>query len=279
MNLYDKTSFRISKQVTVSYSTSFSLATSLIEKEMREAIYSIYGFVRVADEIVDTFHDYDKAYLLNKFESDYYEAFATGISTNPILHSFAYTVKKYRISDQHIQAFLRSMRFDLDKSEYNTPKESNEYIYGSADVVGLMCLKVFCKGSDECFERLKEPAMRLGLAFQKVNFLRDLKIDTENLERNYIPQFSSNNYSDESKRLVIEEIESDFSLAYEGIKKLPKEAKLAVLVAYYYYCCLLQKLRITDIAILKQKRVRVSDIQKIYLLFKAMFVYRLGLIK
>lgn len=278
MNLYDRTTFRISKLVTVSYSTSFSLATRLIEKEMREAVYSIYGFVRVADEIVDTFHDFDKAYLLNKFESDYYEAYSMGISTNPILHSFVTTVKRYYISDSYIQAFLRSMRLDLEKSEYNSSQEVSEYIYGSADVVGLMCLKVFCKGSEEDFNKLKEPAMRLGSAFQKVNFLRDLKVDRENLERNYIPQFSSNCYNEKNKRAVIEDIELDFSIAYGGIKKLPKEAKLAVLVAYYYYRCLLHKLRVTDISILKQERVRVSDIHKIYLLFKAMFVYKLRLV-
>ncbi|MFN8255981.1 MAG: phytoene/squalene synthase family protein [Bacteroidales bacterium] len=275
IKLYHKSAFKISRLITKSYSTSFSFATSLFEKEMREAIYSIYGFVRFADEIVDTFHGYDKNYLLDKFEKDYYEAFNHGISLNPILHSFQITVKKYNISDEHIRAFLNSMKFDLEKKEYTTKREADQYIYGSADVVGLMCLKVFCNGNEQLYASLVKPAMKLGSAFQKVNFLRDLKHDTQMLDRRYFPEVSAKSLDDESKDVIIRDIENDFRLAYQGIKQLPGRSKLAVLLAYYYYRILLNKIKCSPASKVMESRIRISNAQKMGLLLKAVFVYNL----
>jgi len=212
MNLYNKTSFQISRLVTQSYSTSFSIATSLFEKEMRDAIYSIYGFVRFADEIVDTFQEYDKKYLLEKFENDYYDAVKKGISLNPVLQSFQETVKKYSIPDENIQAFLTSMKFDLVKNHYNDKTEIDKYIYGSADAVGLMCLKVFCNGDDKLYKELEKPAMKLGSAFQKVNFLRDLRNDTRVLGRTYFPEIQDERFDEENKLIVIKDIEKSIKL-------------------------------------------------------------------
>ena len=191
MNLYDQVSFKVSKLVTRSYSTSFSIAVSFLDREIQQVIYSIYGFVRCADEIVDTFLEHDKESLLNKFEEDYYEAQKNRISLNPVLHSFQLTVTKYKIPDMLIRAFLLSMRTDLHKTRYTSKNEIDAYIYGSADVVGLMCLAVFTNGNSEMYENLKASAMRLGSAFQKVNFLRDLKNDTESLDRQYFPEIKN----------------------------------------------------------------------------------------
>lgn len=278
MKLYNKTSVSISRLVTKSYSTSFSIATSLFEKEMRDAIYSIYGFVRLADEIVDTFHEYDKKYLLEKFESDYYDAVKRGISLNPVLQAFQLTVKKYSISDEHIQAFLTSMKHDLVKNEYKNKTEADDYIYGSADVVGLMCLKVFCNGDDKLYQELELPARKLGSAFQKVNFLRDLKNDIEILNRLYFPELLHKRFDEKNKLVVIKDIENDFSSAFVGIKKLPKRSKLAVLIAYYYYFRLLKKIRKTEANRIFESRISVSNYSKMLLLLKAMFVYKLRLI-
>lgn len=278
MKQFNDISFKTSRLITNKYSTSFSLATRLFDSETREAIYSIYGFVRVADEIVDTFHGYDKAYLLEKFENDYYDAVNLGISTNPVLQSFQTTVKKYAIPHEYVRAFMQSMKADLDVSKYNTREQMNEYVYGSADVVGLMCLKVFCKEDDELFKLLEIPAMKLGSAFQKVNFLRDLKDDTENLGRNYFPELTYTELTESVKFLLIEDIENDFEIALQGIKMLPGRSKLAVLIAYYYYQNLLRKIKSTPARTILNSRIRVSNARKIKTLIKASIYYKLDMV-
>ena len=242
--LFDQVSNNCSRLVTKKYSTSFSLAVKMLSPEIRTAIYNIYGFVRFADEIVDSFHAYDKEKLINKFEADYYEALEDGISLNPILNAFQKTVFQYQISDDLVQAFLKSMKADLHKTEYTTKEEYDSYIYGSADVVGLMCLRVFVNGDTEKYNELKDAAMRLGSAFQKVNFLRDLKDDIDNLNRSYFPNVDLRALNNESKNQIINEIEEDFEVAFkEGILKLPVEAKFGVYIAYRYYRKLLNKLK------------------------------------
>jgi len=278
MNLYDQVSYKASKLVTRSYSTSFSIAVSFLDLEIQQGIYSIYGFVRLADEIVDTFLEHDKETLLNKFEQDYYEAQKNGISLNPVLHSFQLTVTKYQIPDQLIRAFLLSMRTDLHKTRYTTKNEIDAYIYGSADVVGLMCLAVFTEGNRKIYETLKEPAMRLGSAFQKVNFLRDLKNDTESLDRQYFPQIENGVFNDSVKKDIILDIEKDFYTARKGISDLPKNAKLAVLIAFYYYRCLVRKIKHTPARKLMVSRIRISETLKMALLLKAYFIFKLRLI-
>lgn len=278
MKLFNDVSFKTSKLITNTYSTSFSLATRLFDRETREAIYNIYGFVRVADEIVDTFHGYDKAYLLEKFGNDYYDAINLGISTNPVLHSFQTTVRKYDIPHEYVRAFMQSMKADLDVDKYTTRVQMNEYVYGSADVVGLMCLKVFCRGNNALFQQLKVSAMKLGSAFQKVNFLRDLKDDTENLGRNYFPELSYTALTESVKLLLIQDIENDFAVALRGIKMLPGRSKLAVLIAYYYYMSLLRKIKRTPARSILRSRIRVSNTQKIGTLIKASISYKLDLV-
>ncbi len=276
--LFDKASYSCSKLITNEYSTSFSLAVKMLSPLIRTDIYNIYGFVRFADEIVDSFHDYDKKYLLDKFENDYYEGLEHGVSLNPILNSFILTVKKYNIPDELVRAFLKSMRDDLHKMEYKTIEEYNEYIYGSADVVGLMCLKVFVNGNENLYNELKEPAMRLGSAFQKVNFLRDLKNDYEILNRTYFPHVNLNKLDKESKEMIIKEIESDFETAYKGIVLLPSEAKFGVYTAYKYYYKLLNKLKNTPSEDIIKKRIRVSNPVKAGLLAKSYVSLKLNLL-
>lgn len=276
--LYDNVSFKSSRLITKMYSTSFSIAVNILAPSIRDAIYSIYGFVRLADEIVDSFHDYNKEELLNDFEKEYYKSLNSGISLNPILNSFQHTVKKYNIQNELVQAFLGSMRMDLSKSIYSTTQEYNNYIYGSADVVGLMCLKVFVNGNEEKYNNLKESAMSLGSAFQKVNFLRDLKDDVYDLSRSYFPGIDLKTISAENKQLIIKEIEQDFEKAYIGILQLPNEAKFGVYTAYVYYKALLRKLKNTPSHQLIQKRIRVSDPVKIGLLAKSFFQLKLNLL-
>jgi len=271
--LYDEVSFLTSKLFTRHYSTSFSIAVQTLSPEIRKAIYSIYGFVRLADEIVDTFHKYDKKELLEKFEKDYYEAYKQGISLNPILNSFQITVRKYQIQDELIQAFLRSMKFDLSKSDYADRKEFEEYIYGSADVVGLMCLKIFVNGDDELYDQMKSPAMRLGSAFQKVNFLRDLKNDVENLNRRYFPGIDLLTLNKSSKKEIIEDIDEDFNASYQGIKLLPPGAGIGVYIAYSYYKQLLRKIKHTPASRIISKRIRISNPLKILLLIRCYIVF------
>lgn len=276
--LFDEVSFKCSVLVTKNYSTSFSMAVKMLAPSIREAIYSIYGFVRFADEIVDSFHGFDQETLITDFENEYYKAQKLGISLNPILNSFQLTVKKYNIDDDLIQSFLKSMKMDLIKSEYNSTEEYEEYIYGSADVVGLMCLKVFVNGNNEKYEALKYEAMRLGSAFQKVNFLRDLKDDNLVLNRNYFPGFDLKTFDEKSKKSIIKEIEEDFSVAFEGIKKLPLEAKFGVYTAFVYYKKLLKKLDKTPSHKIGTQRIRVSNYTKGLLFANSFVIYKLRLV-
>jgi phytoene/squalene synthetase len=277
-SLFDQVSFDCSKNVTKSYSTSFSSAVKMLAPAIRQDIYNIYGFVRFADEIVDTFHDYNKEELFNLFELDLEKALQNKISLNPILNSFQHTVNTYEIPKNLIDAFMKSMKLDLTKSVYQTNEEYQEYIYGSADVVGLMCLKVFVNGDENRFEELKNSAMRLGSAFQKVNFLRDLKADYEDLSRTYFPNTNLNELDEISKQVIIAEIEADFAAGFDGIQKLPLEAKFGVYTAYVYYKKLLSKLKRTPSLEIKNTRIRVPDYEKVGLLAKCYVNYRLNII-
>ncbi len=277
-SIFDTVSFECSKNVTKSYSTSFSAAVKMLAPSIRQDIYNIYGFVRFADEIVDTFHDYNKEDLFDLFEKDLETALQNKISLNPILNSFQHTVHKYQIPNSMINAFMKSMRLDLVKTEYKTFEEYNEYIYGSADVVGLMCLKVFVNGDEAKYNELEHSAMRLGSAFQKVNFLRDLKADFEDLSRTYFPNTDLTKLDEESKNKIIQEIEADFEAGYQGIVNLPLEAKFGVYTAYIYYKKLLSKLKKTPSAEIKNTRIRVSDYQKYGLFAKCYFSYKLNII-
>lgn len=276
--IFDQISFDCSRNVTKAYSTSFSSAVRMLSPRIRQDIYNIYGFVRFADEIVDTFHDYNKQELFTKFEQDMDAALRSGISLNPVLNAFQHTVAKYNIPLSLINSFMESMKMDLYKKEYSTIQEYNEYIYGSADVVGLMCLKVFTGNDNNKYEELKEPAMRLGSAFQKVNFLRDLKDDTEGLDRNYFPALNLQEMDDSVKSQIIAEIEADFNEGFKGIVKLPAEAKFGVYTAYVYYKKLLLKLKKTPPLKIKSTRIRVPDYQKVGLLAKCYFNYRFNII-
>lgn len=276
--LFDKLSNDSTILITKNYSTSFSIAVRLIAPKIRQAIYNIYGFVRIADEIVDSFEGYPKEELLNRFEQEYRYAYQVGISTNPVINAFQKTVKEYNIEDKLIKAFLKSMRTDLTKKKYLNQKEIKDYIYGSADVVGLMCLKVFVNGSTVEFNQLKESAMRLGSAFQKINFLRDFKQDYEELNRTYFLNITTGNIRLEDKNKIILEIKEDFKVAFKGIKKLPKEAKLGVYIAYRYYIKLMQKIDKLPVSVLKNSRIRVSNFSKIYLLFKSYLRVQLNII-
>jgi len=277
-SLFDTVSFECSKNVTKSYSTSFSSAVKMLAPTIRQDIYNVYGFVRFADEIVDSFHDYNKEELFDLFEKDLAAALQNKISLNPILNSFQHTVNKYQIPNDLIDAFMKSMKLDLVKTEYKTKEEYNEYIYGSADVVGLMCLKVFVNGNESKYEELKHSAMRLGSAFQKVNFLRDLKADFEDLSRTYFPNTDLTKLDEASKNEIIREIEADFEAGYQGIVNLPLEAKFGVYTAYIYYKKLLSKLKKTPSTEIKNTRIRVPDYQKYGLFAKCYFSYKLNII-
>jgi phytoene/squalene synthetase len=275
--LYNRIAYRTSAMVTRTYSTSFSMAVRMLPAEQRRAIYSIYGFVRFADEIVDTFLDNDQQLLLENFERDLKDAFTHGLSMNPVLHAFAATVKKYGIPQQHIDAFMKSMRTDLRKHEYRSNAETMEYIHGSAEVVGLMCLKIFLDGDEYSYRRLEQPAMKLGSAFQKVNFLRDLKADTELLHRSYFPELTGAPLNEEVKAGLIADIEAEFREAREGIGQLPGRTRLAVLVAYHYYLQLLRNIRNKPADTIMKERIRVSNPRKFILLFKSAVIYKLRL--
>ncbi|WP_293870086.1 phytoene/squalene synthase family protein [Flavobacterium sp.] len=277
-SIFDTISFDCSRNVTKSYSTSFSAAVKMLAPSIRQDIYNIYGFVRFADEIVDTFHDYNKTLLFDMFENDLTAALENKISLNPILNSFQHTVHKYTIPQTMIDAFMKSMKLDLYKTDYKSFEEYNEYIYGSADVVGLMCLKVFVNGDDQKFQELEHSAMRLGSAFQKVNFLRDLKADYEDLNRTYFPNTDLSRLDEYSKNEIIKEIEADFRVGFEGILQLPIEAKFGVYTAFVYYKKLLSKLKKTPSLEIKNTRIRVPDYQKFVLLAKCYVNYRLNLL-
>ena len=277
-SLFDNASFQISKEVTKAYSTSFSSAVRLLAPDIRTSIHSIYGFVRLADEIVDSFHGHEQEKLLNSFEEDFNQSLKSGLSLNPIIHSFQQTIKKYHIPLELVDAFLASMRKDLHKQNYTTDQEYKDYIYGSADVVGLMCLKVFVKGDSAKYDDLKESAMKLGSAFQKVNFLRDLKADSEGLERSYFPNVDFNDLDQIAKDNIINEIEADFKMARKGIMKLPKSSKFGVYTAYKYYSKLLRKLKKTPSEEILNTRIRVSDTVKATLVLNSFVNVKLGLI-
>ncbi len=262
--LYDRVSIKSSKMVTQQYSTSFSLGIKFLNKEFQDPIYSIYGFVRFADEIVDSFHDYNKQEMLTEFWNETHLALKRGISINPILNSFQWVVNKYKIDIDLIDTFLRSMEMDLNKKEY-TEEGYKEYILGSAEVVGLMCLKVFVQGNEKMYSDLTPYAMSLGSAFQKINFLRDLKADYKVMGRVYFPNVDFENFSPETKQQIEDDIALDFDMGLVGIKKLPTKARLGVYVAYIYYRSLFNKIKNTPATHILEERIRIPNGQKVAL--------------
>jgi len=275
--LFDIASLRCSRITTELYSTSFSLGISFLDESLHDHIYSIYGFVRYADEIVDSFHGFDQKALLDKYETETYEAIRQGISLNPILNSFQRTVNKYGIHLDLIDKFLSSMRMDLTLTVHNE-ESFKDYILGSAEVVGLMCLYVFCKGDMKQYEILRPSAMKLGAAFQKINFLRDANADLNGLGRVYFPHVDFNNFNEEVKEKILKEIASDFHDGYAGIKKLPHEARFGVYMAYIYYMALFKKIKNTPSRLIMKERIRVRDIYKMTLLVISVVKHRLNLI-
>jgi len=266
--LYNQVTAETSKQTTLMYSSSFSSAIKLLHKDLRQPIYDVYGLVRYADEIVDTFHDFDKAKLLAQFKIDTYTAIEQGISLNPILHRFQLTYNQYNIDRSLLDAFLLSMEMDLSKQEYNVDSY-NTYIYGSAEVVGLMCLFVFCEGNEEEYKKLKPSAQSLGAAFQKVNFLRDVKADYQQLSRTYFPDVDFNNFTSSMKNKIEADIAKDFEHAYTGILQLPSKARFGVYVAYKYYLSLFKKIKKTQPTKILETRIRIPDYYKAFILAKA----------
>lgn len=276
-NLYETVSYNCSKLVATSYSTSFSLGIKLLHKDYRMPVRAIYGFVRLADEIVDTFHDKNKKELLARFKKDTHDAIQEKISLNPILHSFQHTVNKYGIDLELIDTFLHSMEMDLEQTNYN--REGYEkYILGSAEVVGLMCLKIFVEGNEKEYQELKHDAMKLGSAFQKINFLRDLKADYQTLGRAYFPEFEIDNFNAQTKAEIEADIKKDFDAGYRGIKRLPKKARLGVYLAYIYYLTLFKKIQATAPEKVMSSRIRVPDYKKYILFLSSYFKHRLNLI-
>lgn len=276
-SLFDKISYESSVCITKSYSTSFSLAIKMLAPHIQKDIYKIYGFVRVADEIVDTFHDYDQEQLLTDFEIDYHKAVKHGISTNPVLNAMQEVVNKYQMQDL-VLPFLKSMRMDLQKTTYHTQSEYEEYIYGSADVVGLMCLMVFVEGDKQKYDELKHYAMKLGSAFQKVNFLRDMNHDFETLGRTYFPNLDFKNLSMEDKSNIIAEIEDDFNEALKGVKLLPTTSRFGVFTAFKYYKNLLIKIKRTHYTELLKKRIRINNFAKLTIIGKSYLRYQLNML-
>lgn len=268
INLFHEVSQDCSRITTEKYSTSFSSAIKLLHKDLRAPVYNIYGFVRFADEIVDSFHEHDKTALLNEFKQATYDAISRGISVNPILHSFQLTVNTYGIDLGLVDSFLYSMELDLHKRKYDKAGY-DEYIYGSAEVVGLMCLHIFCEGDSRLYDELKPYAGNLGAAFQKVNFLRDLKADTENLERSYFPGCDLSSFTTTDKESIEADIQLDFEKAYAGIVKLPEKARFGVYVAYKYYLSLFKKIKRLQADRIMEDRVRIPDYGKMFILAKA----------
>jgi phytoene/squalene synthetase len=275
MELFDETTLKCSRLITQHYSTSFTLGIKTLEAKYRLPIYAVYGFVRYADEIVDTFHDYDKVELLSSFRADTYKAIRDRISLNPVLHSFQLIVNQYGIDRELIEAFLKSMEMDLHQQEYNQYGYA-EYIYGSAEVVGLMCLRVFCEGNKQMYESLKEPARRLGAAFQKVNFLRDIRSDYQDRGRVYFPGINFNSFTESAKRDIEADIQADFDAAYQGIIRLPQGAKWGVYLAYVYYKALFKKIKKMAPSRILNERIRVPDNQKMALLVQTYFQHKLN---
>jgi len=277
MDLYSKVCFDCNKLITNSYSTSFSLGIRMFSEELRMPIYAIYGFVRFADEIVDTFHDKDKERLLREFRNDTFKSINDGISLNPVLHSFQQIVNAYKIDHHLIEAFLDSMEMDLHKSIYDK-KDLDIYIYGSAEVVGLMCLKVFVDGNDGEYERLLPHAKALGAAFQKINFLRDMKSDYQERGRVYFPDINFHSFTEKEKKEIENDILKDFEFAFIGIQQLPKSSRLGVFCAYKYYLNLFYKIKKLPATVIIERRIRVSDKRKLYLLTTSAFQNQFGLI-
>lgn len=276
MHLYHSTAAGCSELITRRYSTSFSGAIRLLHHSVRQPVYGIYGFVRLADEIVDTFHDFDKESLLARFSADVWHAVEEGISLNPLLHSFQLVVRQYRIPRPLIAAFLRSMALDLHKKDYRDAAELDEYIYGSAEVVGLMCLCVFCNGDTALYGTLKEPARRLGAAFQKINFLRDIHADYKNLERTYFPGFDYAHFDARAKQEIEAGIAEDFAAALPGVLALPATARFGVYTAYRYYLTLFKKIRKMQPRRMLEQRVRVANAHKAFIVLRSRMKFGLG---
>lgn len=277
MELFNQTSFECSQLITRRYSTSFTLGIKTLDKKFHAPICAIYGFVRFADEIVDTFFEYNQATLFEVFCQNTWQAIEEKISLNPVLHAFQLVVNEYKLDRAYIEAFLHSMRMDLQKQQYHR-ELYDEYIYGSAEVVGLMCLRVFCEGDAAMFERLKEPARSLGAAFQKVNFLRDIKSDYQDRGRVYFPKVDFSCFDNKAKAEIEADIEKDFDNAYQGILGLPKSARMGVYLAYIYYRRLFQKIKNLPAVRILNERVRVPDNTKIALLLSSYLKYRLNTI-
>lgn len=275
--LYDKVSIKCSQITTRLYSTSFSIGIRCLDKEIQNPIYSIYGFVRLADEIVDSFHDYNKKELLERFKKETYQAIHEKISLNPVLNSFQATVNQFAIDKELVDLFLRSMEMDLEKKQYDQ-HGFKEYILGSAEVVGLMCLRVFCKGDDSIYQSLKPFAMSLGSAFQKVNFLRDLKADFNGMGRTYFPELLVHQFDNGNKKIIEESIESDFQNAYVGICKLPRSSRFGVYVAYVYYRALFKKIKNTSSEKILESRIRIRNRHKAGLLAYSFFRHQLNML-
>ena len=268
VQLYNQVTADASKQTTLQYSSSFSLAIKLLHADLRQPIYDVYGLVRFADEIVDTFHDFDKAALLAQFKKDTYTAIEQKVSFNPILHRFQLTYHQYNIGFDLVEAFFKSMEMDLSQQQYDA-ETYQTYIYGSAEVVGLMCLHIFCEGDMNLYNQLKPSAQRLGAAFQKVNFLRDIKADYEGLERMYFPNCDFTNFKQEDKNIIEADIQEDFSAALEGIKDLPLKARFGVYVAFKYYYSLYKKIKKTEHHSILKMRIRIPDYKKLLILANA----------
>lgn len=275
--LFDTLSLDMSAMTTKKYSTSFSLGIRFLGRDLQAPIHAIYGFVRFADEIVDSFHDYEKKELLQEFRAETYKAIERGISLNPILNSFQWVVNTYKIDEELIEIFLDSMEMDLETSRYERTVYER-YILGSAEVVGLMCLKVFVRGNQVEYLDLQEPAMKLGAAFQKINFLRDLNADYYQLGRTYFPEMNFDVFDQEMKAKIEAEIEADFKAGYDGIKRLPKDARFGVYMAYRYYIQLFRKIRSTEAKIILDQRIRIPDNKKYRLLFTSYLRHNLNLL-
>ncbi len=277
ISTFHEVSHECSRLTTKRYSTSFSSAIKLLHKDVRGPIFDIYGLVRFADEIVDTLHDFDKATLLANFKAETYAAIENGVSLNPIIHSFQRTVNRFNIDHKLIDAFFRSMEFDLDKGQYSTT-DYQEYIYGSAEVVGLMCLYVFCDGNKESYELLKPSAQALGSAFQKVNFLRDVKADYQQLNRVYFPGVDFNSFTYEMKSLIESDIAKDFADAYAGILKLPLTARFGVYLAYKYYLSLFKKIKAVKPQRILEERIRIPNYMKLWVATKVVIRTQLNIL-
>ena len=277
IELFHRVSEDCSRITTQRYSTSFSSAIRLLHKDLQQPVYNIYGFVRFADEIVDTFHQYNQAKLFAEFKKETYNAIERGVSMNPILNSFQKTVKDFQIDHKLIDAFLHSMELDLSKQYYDQ-REYEEYIYGSAETVGLMCLSVFCNGDKILYEKLKAPARSLGAAFQKVNFLRDIKADYNQLLRVYFPGCDFNNFTARQKKEIEEDIQQDFNRSLEGILQLPLKARFGVYVAYKYYLSLFKKIKKLKHSTILESRIRIPDYKKLMIVLRAGVKNHMGLI-